>query len=64
MKRSFMIVAKPSLHADVNRWHREDLRRAYRRLRRAGLMRGEARTLILNVLWSAELRSTKAKVES
>ncbi len=56
MKRSFWIVAKPSLHAEVNQWRREDLRGAYRQLRRAGLMRGEARSLILNVLWSGELR--------
>lgn len=55
MRRSFFVVAVASTCPDVTRLYQRDLRRSYRRLRQAGLYKGEARSLILNVLWSGDV---------
>ena len=45
MTRLF-ITAKPTSSPVVDRYHREDLRRMYRRLRTVGIARWEARHMI------------------
>lgn len=43
------ITAQSSVSPVVARWHREDLRRHYRRLRKAGFNRRHARAVIEDI---------------
>lgn len=49
------VTARPSASPLVARWHREDLRRNYRRLRSFGIGRNHARLIITGIIHSARM---------
>lgn len=48
----FFITATPSAHPLVEKWHRHDLRRHYRTLRRLGMSATSARHFLVDIIKS------------